>query len=342
MYLLCVVFFRLILYCQSPRFYGMMGDMDDHVRRALFYTVLTEAKDGSETAVLPVFNEVAGMHLKPEEEFVECATRLSLSLKEMEPLIDNQYASFAKLDPAVRFGTAYCPRFLYLRGDISLLSRPMVSVIGTRKPDLSGKKLCVETVEALGSKGLVIASGLALGIDGVAHMTALKMGFPTVCVIGTPINQYYPAEHQRLQDEIAAKGLVVSRFAPSLPTQKWYFLVRNRLMSSLSIASVIVEEKDGGGAISQAEYSLEQGHRVCFYQSTLDNSAILWPRKLSERDHVLVARTPVSLAKALAPQARQEHIRKKTVPPAPKVVPPVPPKRKRKESPVPSGQLSLF
>lgn len=333
----------------------MMGGMDDHVRRALFYTVLAEAKDGSETAVLPVFNEVAGMHLKPEEEFVECATRLSLSLKEMEPLIDNQYASFAKLDPAVRviswedpewpsqtFGTAYCPRFLYLRGDISLLSRPMVSVIGTRKPDLSGKKLCVETVEALGSKGLVIASGLALGIDGVAHMTALKMGFPTVCVIGTPINQYYPAEHQRLQDEIAAKGLVVSRFAPSLPTQKWYFLVRNRLMSSLSIASVIVEEKDGGGAVSQAEYSLEQGRRVCFYQSTLDNSAILWPRKLSEWNHVLVARTPVSLAKALAPQARQEHIRKKTVPPAPKVVPPVPPKRKRKESPVPSGQLSLF
>ncbi|MDD7200866.1 MAG: DNA-processing protein DprA [Sphaerochaetaceae bacterium] len=329
--------------------------MDDHVRRALFYTVLAEAKDGSETTVLPVFNEVAGKHLKPETEFVECASKLSLSLKDLEPLIDSQYDSFANLDSSVRviswedpewpsqtFGTAYCPRFLYLRGDISLLSRPMVSVIGTRTPDLSGKKLCIQTVEALGAKNLVVASGLALGIDGVAHMTALRMGFPTVCVIGTPITKYYPAEHQRLQDEIAAKGLVVSRFAPSLPTQKWYFLVRNRLMSSLSIASVIVEEKDGGGAISQAEYSLEQGRRVCFYQSTLDNSAILWPRKLSERNHVLVARTPISLAKALAPQARQEHIREKAVPPAPKVVPHVPLKRKRKESPVPAGQLSLF
>lgn len=329
--------------------------MDDHVRRALFYTVLTQAKEGSEEAVLPVFNAVAGMHLKPEQEFVECAARLSLSLKDMEPLIDSQYGSFSRLDPSVRvlswedeqwpeqvFGTAYCPRFLYLRGDVSLLSRPMVSIIGTRKPDLAGKKLCVQTIEALAGHGIVPIGSLDLGIAGVAHMAALRMHHPSVCIIGTPIDQYYPSEHQRLQDMIARQGLVVSRFAPSIATQKWYFLVRNRLMSALSLASVIVEERDGGGAVSQAEFSLELGRRVCFYQSTLDNCAILWPRKLAARNHVLVARTPISLAKALAPQKtapKKQQARSVVHKPA---TPPVPKIRKRKSPPVPEGQLSLF
>ncbi len=318
----------------------MMESMDDHVRRALFYTVLVAAKDGAEEKVMPVFNEVARLGEKPEKEFVECLSRLAIPMGEVEPLLDSQFGGFEKLDPSVRvvswedpewpkqtLGSGYCPRFLYLKGDVSLLARPLVSVIGTRTPDLAGKRLCVETVKALGECGLVPASGLALGINGVVHRSALQLGLPSVCVIGTPIDQSYPMEHQSLQESVAQKGLVVSRFAPSLPTQKWYFLVRNRLMSLLSSCCVVVAEKDGGGAVSQAEYCLQLGRKVCLYQGTVDNYALLWPRKLKEKGGVEIFRDPQILAKALAGEGKKKVSR---------------PKRKVEKKEEKAIQLSLF
>lgn len=315
------------------------GGMDDKMRRALFYQTLVEAMQGGETKVLPVFNEVASARMLPEREFVACIERLALDRRKVEDLLDRQYTAFAAMDPSVQVLTweddawpkgthdsVYCPRFLYLQGDAGLLCRPMVSVIGTRTPSVSGKRRCVETVRALGSRGLAIASGLALGIDGIAHKTALHDGYPTVAVLGTPIGMAYPPEHAALQAEVAAKGLLVSRYAPSVPMRKYYFLLRNRLMSSLSSASVIIEDRDGGGAVSQGEYALKQGRMVCFYQDVRDNASLLWPARLAGEGRTLVAKDPASLAKALAPS--------RTARPAPR------PRRRRQF--VPEGQLSLF
>jgi DNA processing protein len=209
--------------------------------------------------------------------------------------------------PSQTNGFAYCPRFLYVSGDASLLSKPSISIIGTRSPSMEGLTSAVLTAKAIGSKGYVVTSGLAKGIDGVAHKTALSSGFPTMAVIGTPLCTCYPPEHAELQQEIAKKGVVVSRFAPSEVTQKWYFLLRNRLMSALSLASVVVEDKDGGGAVRQASFALEQKKYLFVYQASVDNRSVLWPRQFADKPRVFVVKKgqdiPRILAKALDQKA---------------------------------------
>ncbi len=194
---------------------------------------------------------------------------------------------------------AYPPRFLYVQGNVSLLKDPSVSVIGTRTPSLEGKKMALQTSHALAKAGYVVASGLALGIDGVAHKGALTSGAPTMAVIGTPLSQCYPKEHTDLQAEIAKRGVVVSRFAPSTVTQKWHFLLRNRLMSALSLASVVVEDRDGGGAVRQASFALEQKKYLFIYQSSVENRSILWPRKFANQSRVFVIRKSEDLPRIL-------------------------------------------
>jgi len=202
----------------------------------------------------------------------------------------------------------YCPRFLYVRGNASLLSQPSISVIGTRSPSLEGKKSAALSAFAIGKKSYVVASGLALGIDGVAHKMALDNGFPTIAVLGTPLTSCYPPEHAQLQEEIAKRGALVSRFAPSSPTQKWFFLLRNRLMSALSLASVVVEDRDGGGAVRQAAFALEQKKYLFFYQSSLDNHSFLWPKEFANRPRVFVVKQASDIPRVLekAEKSRQQ------------------------------------
>jgi DNA processing protein len=194
---------------------------------------------------------------------------------------------------------AHAPRFIYARGNLSLLSRRMVCVVGTRNPSDEGKRFAREATQAIGEAGLVVISGLALGIDGVAHLTALAQGFPTVAVIGTSLIESYPPEHASLQSRIAAEGLVVTRFSPVAKTQKWFFLLRNRLMSSLSIASVIVEDRDGGGAVKHAQYALEQQRTVLLFKHTLENRSILWPRKIAADPLTVIIRKPAEIPNLL-------------------------------------------
>lgn len=212
---------------------------------------------------------------------------------------------------------AYCPRFLYVQGNASLLSQPSISVIGTRSPSLEGKKSSAQTSHAIGKKSYVVASGLALGIDGVAHKTALDNGFPTFAVLGTPLGSYYPPEHVQLQQEIAKRGALVSRFAPSSPTQKWFFLLRNRLMSALSLASVVVEDRDGGGAVRQASFALEQKKYLFLYQSSLDNHSFLWPKEFANRPRVFVVKQasdiPRVLEKAVKTREQVGKVEQKSV-----------------------------
>ncbi|HKL60534.1 MAG TPA: DNA-processing protein DprA [Sphaerochaeta sp.] len=203
---------------------------------------------------------------------------------------------------------AYCPRFLFVQGNASLLSQPSIAVIGTRSPSLEGKKYAAQSAFAIGKKSYVVASGLALGIDGVAHKTALDNGFPTIAVLGTPLTSCYPPEHAQLQDAIGKRGALVSRFAPSSTTQKWFFLLRNRLMSALSLASVVVEDRDGGGAVRQAAFALEQKKYLFFYQSSLDNHSFLWPKEFVNRPRVFVVKSASDIPRVLekAEKSRQQ------------------------------------
>lgn len=179
--------------------------------------------------------------------------------------------------------------FLYLQGDSGLLRGRGISVVGTRNPSNRGLQLTREVVDSLGASDFVIVSGLAMGIDGVAHIQALSKDYKTIAVIGTPLCYYYPKQHEKLQSLIAEHGLLVSQFAPSREVQRYFFMQRNLLMSQISQGSFVIEDRDGGGGVKQAQYCESQGKHVFVLKETYENRTFLWPRKF--KDPVVVSTT---------------------------------------------------
>ncbi len=169
------------------------------------------------------------------------------------------------------------PEFLFVRGDVRLLDEPIVSVVGTRHPSSEGRGGAKDLALRLTERHVVVASGLAYGIDEAAHEGALSAG-RTVAVIGTPLNKTYPREHRVLQQLISETGVVVSQFLPGLPVQRWNFPIRNATMSGLSIATVVVEAGETSGALIQARESLKQGRCVFVPQKAVENPSLQWPK----------------------------------------------------------------
>ncbi|WP_319758175.1 DNA-processing protein DprA [uncultured Sphaerochaeta sp.] len=289
--------------------------MDATAVKALHYETLVRACGGAESKAGEAFSLASSridvtdplpLHIKEYASFMATEeSKISEAYYHCRPFFEEMGDKVLVIDENSPFWPsqvntfAYAPRFLYVQGNVSLLKAPSVSVIGTRSPSLEGKKLALQTSHALAKAEYVVASGLALGIDGVAHKGALTSGAPTMAVIGTPLCQCYPKEHTELQAEIAKSGVVVSRFAPSTTTQKWHFLLRNRLMSALSLASVVVEDRDGGGAVRQASFALEQKKYLFIYQSSIENRSILWPRKFAGQSRVFVIRKSEDLPRIL-------------------------------------------
>ena len=234
--------------------------MDWEVRHALHYETLLTAAGGSEAKAGEAFDrakELLDINEPFDRNYGEYARLLDLDIAAVRQAYEENVRAFGTLEGKVwiisRESTmwpkqvsmfAYIPRFLYVQGDVNLLKQPIVSVIGTRSPSLEGRKLAYQSALALAKANFVVASGLALGIDAIAHKSVLSEGQKTIAVIGTPLNQAYPAEHKELQAIIGEQGAVVSRFGPATRTQKFHFLLRNRLMSALSLASVVVEDRD--------------------------------------------------------------------------------------------------
>jgi DNA processing protein len=171
------------------------------------------------------------------------------------------------------------PHFLFLRGEPLLLNEPVISVVGSRKASEEGINRARRLARLLSERRIIVASGLARGIDKAAHHGTYDAGKPTIAVIGTPLNKVYPKEHEAIQNYIGQKGLVVSQFAPGTPVQRWNFPMRNATMSGISIATIVVEAGETSGALIQAREALKQGREVFIPQSALDNPKLSWPKK---------------------------------------------------------------
>lgn len=154
------------------------------------------------------------------------------------------------------------PVLLWARGDHSLLRRAGVAIVGARAATGYGEHVAMELAASLSARDVVIVSGGAYGIDGMAHRAALASGGATVAVLAGGIDRFYPSGHEALLTRIAEQGLLVSE-APcgSAPT-KWRFLQRNRLIAALSHATVVVEAGRRSGALSTANHALGMGRPV--------------------------------------------------------------------------------
>ena len=149
------------------------------------------------------------------------------------------------------------PRQLYTKGPMETpLRQPKVSVIGTRKPTRAGIQEAQAVASMLADEGVTVVSGLAMGIDTVAHRTAIDKGGRTVAVLGTPLDKQYPRSNSGLQNEIAAGHLVVSQFPVGRPIERGNFVRRNRTMALISDATVIVEAGEGSGTRHQGREAL--------------------------------------------------------------------------------------
>jgi len=202
--------------------------------------------------------------------------------------------------PPLLIKTKQAPRFLYVRGKKSLLfEERTVALVGSRQASESSKENTRRLAESLGKNGITVVSGLAKGIDVTAHKTALENGYNTISVLGTNLNQYYPHENKEIQLEIEKRGLVVSQFSPASKTQRWFFPLRNGVMSGLSLATVIMEAGETSGALKQADFALKQGRQVLIPQKALEMDKITWPAKYVQRGAIVVG-SPSDVLRELA------------------------------------------
>ncbi len=184
------------------------------------------------------------------------------------------------LGPLSAVEQRYAPPALWAAGDASLLQRhPRVAIVGTRHPSADGERRARRLVEVLTARGAIVVSGLALGIDTVAHTEAMARGQRTIAVIGTPLDVAYPRANAALQRRIAEQHLVVTEFAPGSAVARENFPRRNRTMALIADASVIVEAGEDTGTRSQGWEALRLG-RPLFLLKSLVESGLEWPRRM--------------------------------------------------------------
>jgi DNA processing protein len=156
------------------------------------------------------------------------------------------------------------PPGLFLRGagEVALLSRAAVAVVGARACSGYGASVARSLGRELARGGLVVVSGMARGVDAEAHRGALEAEGPTIAVLGCGIDRDYPAAHAELARRIAAHGLLVSEYAPGVEPAPWRFPARNRIVAGLCAATVVVEARERSGALITADLALEEGREV--------------------------------------------------------------------------------
>ncbi len=183
----------------------------------------------------------------------------------------------------------FAPPRLWTSGDASLLQRhPRVAVVGTRRPSQDGARRARKLVKALVEKGVVVVSGLAEGVDTLAHSHAIELGGRTIAVLGTPVDEVFPRQNEALQRLIAREHLVVSEFPPGSAVSRGNFPRRNRTMALIADASVIIEAGDGSGTLSQGWEALRLGRPLFLLKSLLDKD-LKWPKEMLEYGAVALA-----------------------------------------------------
>ncbi len=198
----------------------------------------------------------------------------------------------------LRFGEAQYPKLLaaildppstlYVRGRLPV-DAPAVAIVGTRKATSEGRRLAEAFASELARAGLVVVSGLALGIDTAAHNGALSTSTPTVAVLGNAIDGVYPGTNRGLANKIIKHGgAIVSEWGPGEETERANFIHRNRIISGFSLAVLVIEAPERSGALATARYAAEQGRDVFVLPGRHDHENYVGSHQLIRDGAVLV------------------------------------------------------
>lgn len=228
--------------CQLLNKYGLP--------EAIFSTPASKLK---EVVSAPIANAIAG---GPNfESLAPTLTWLKDSENHIITFADHTY-------PQQLLEIANPPAILYAKGNISLLQKTCIAMVGSRNATPQGEKNAESFAENLCDHGICVVSGMALGIDGAAHRGAIKSTGETIAVVGTGLDIVYPATHRNLAHQIVQHGLILSEFALGTPSKAQNFPRRNRIISGLSLGCLVVEANLGSGSLITAKLAAEQGREV--------------------------------------------------------------------------------
>jgi DNA processing protein len=202
------------------------------------------------------------------------------------------------LYPPLLLQAADPPLLLYVQGSAALLSAPSVAVVGSRNPTPQGADNARQFAAGLSGAGLVVVSGLALGVDGAAHDGALKGGAGTIAVVGTGLDRVYPARHRSLAHRIAEAGALVSEYAPGMPPLRENFPQRNRIIAGLSLGTLVVEAALQSGSLITARLALESDREVFAIPGSIQSALSRGCHALIRQGAMLVE-SPVEIVDAL-------------------------------------------
>ena len=231
----------------------------------------------------------------PHDEAMEVGTRVIKRLREkldawFDVKVHGELGYPAKLRDA-----QYPAELFYYQGNLDLISARSIAVVGTRNPSEDGISRTKKLVRSLLKDDFTIISGLAQGVDTAAHTTAIEEGGQTIAVLGTPIHRAYPAANRALQSRIAKDYLLMSQVPverydaqPDVRQNRWFFPERNKTMSAISEATIIIEAGNTSGTLVQAREALRQGRKLFILNSCFERGDLSWPEKFEKAGAVRV------------------------------------------------------
>ncbi|MBY8040623.1 DNA-processing protein DprA [Vibrio fluvialis] len=190
--------------------------------------------------------------------------------------------------PSLLTEIAAAPPVLFVEGRLEALRAPQIAIVGSRNASIDSQQIAHQFAAQLVEHGLVVTSGLALGIDGYAHDGALKAGGETIAVLGSGLECIYPARHRALAGRIVDRGALVSEFRPDAKPRPDHFPRRNRIISGLSLGVLVVEAAEKSGSLITARYAAEQSREVFVVPGSIRNPNNLGSNQLIRQGACLV------------------------------------------------------
>ncbi|MGN1096421.1 MAG: DNA-processing protein DprA [Christensenellales bacterium] len=192
------------------------------------------------------------------------------------------------------------PKLLYLKGNADLLNTPCIAVVGTRKPTRYGIKVTEDFVREFALNGLTVVSGMARGLDTVAHKTCIELEKPTIAVFGSGVEVCYPAENRWLYDAILKSGgLLVSEYKPDVKPLQFHFPERNRIICGLSNGVFIAEASLKSGSIISARLAVEQGKELFVVPGNVNSEASMGTNALIKEMQGAITLSPSDVLETL-------------------------------------------
>lgn len=287
--------FNLIPHIQSKAVFALTDSIGD-------FRAILQMRKADLTAISGIGEKTAEKILSfPFEERLE--KELALAEKRKVKIItrmDDDYPSQLK--------NIYSPPMvLYVQGTLPESDDPAIAVVGTRRATEYGKVAAAKIAGDLGKYGVVIVSGMARGIDAVAHMAAIRSGGKSIGVMGSGLDVIYPSEHKKLYQQLSENGAVITEFAFGTKPDKSNFPIRNRIISGISFGTLIIEASEKSGTLITGKYTLEQGRElfavpgnITSRQSVGTNYMIKTGAKLVQRAEDVINELPPHLLRKIS------------------------------------------